>query len=140
MDPDASQYKLPLSTEYIDNYEIFSSKIPLSEKAIERLKMNGFVVMNDPFAPNRDEIAGPYKLLKNLEVPIFVSSDSLLHVYHIQFDETLRMVEEEHFYDDLWMISELMLAKSEADYNASSGEAKEAKKGTLPSSRWPKAS
>jgi len=128
VDPDASQYKLPLSTEYIDNYEIFSSKIPLSEKAIERLKMNGFVVMNDPFAPNRDEIAGPYKLLKNLEVPIFVSSDSLLHVYHIQFDETLRMVEEEHFYDDIWMISELMLAKSEADYNASSGEAKEAAK------------
>jgi hypothetical protein len=123
---DASQYKLPLSTEDIDNYDNFTSKIPLSEEAVGRLEMNGFVVMKDPFSPNRDEITSAYKLLKNFEVPIFVSSDSLLHVYHIQFDETLRGIEEEHFYDDLWMISEMMLAKSEADYNSSSGEAKEA--------------
>ncbi len=125
---DTSKYELPLLTEYIDNYENFTSKIPLSEDAVERLEKNGFVVMNDPFAPNRDEITASYKLLKNLEVPIFVTSDSLLHIYHIQFDETLRRIEEEHFYDDLWMISELMLARSEADYNATSGEAKEAAK------------
>ena len=123
---DASQYKLPLSTEDIDNFEDFNSKLPLSEEALERLEKNGFVVMKDPFSPNRDDITAPYKLLKNFEVPIFVSSDSLLHIYHIQFDETLREIEEEHFYDDLWTISEIMLAKSEADYNVSSGEAKEA--------------
>ncbi len=128
VEPDASRFELPLPTEDIDNYENFTSKIPLGEEALERLEKNGFVVMKDPFSPNREDITAPYKLLKNLEVPIFVSSDSLLHIYHIQFDETLRSIEEDHFYDDLWMISELMLSRSEADYNVSSGEAKEAAK------------
>jgi hypothetical protein len=125
---DASGYKLPLSTEDIDNFEDFNSRLPLGDEAVGRLEENGFVVMNDPFSPNREDITAPYKLLKNFEVPIFITSDSLLHVYHIQFDETLRRIEEEHFYDDLWILTEEMLAKSEADYNASSGEAKEAAK------------
>lgn len=125
---DASGYKLPLSTADIDNFEDFNSKLPLGEDSLERLEMNGFVVIKDPFSQNREDITASYKILKNLELPIFVSSDSLLHVYHIQFDETLREIEEEHFYDDLWTISEMMLAKSEADYYASSSEAKEAAK------------
>ncbi len=126
VEQDASDSKLPLSIDDIDNYETFTSRVPLGPEALERLEENRFVVVTDPFSPNRDEITSTYKILKNLEVPIFVSSDSLLHVYHIQFDETLREIEEDHFYDDLWMISEAMLAKSEADYEASSGEAKEA--------------
>ena len=121
-----SEYKLPLSTEDIDNFEDFNSKLPLGEEAVQRLEENGFVVVKDPFSPNREDVAAAYKLLKNFEVPIFVTSDSLLHIYHIQFDETLREIEEEHFYDDLWTLTEIMLAKSEADYDASSGEAKEA--------------
>lgn len=124
----ASGYYLPLSKEEIDNFEEFNSRLPLGEEAIGRLEKNGFVVMKDPFSPNQDDITAPYKHLKRLEVPIFVTSDSLLHVYHIQFDETLRRIEEEHFYDDIWMLTEEMLAKSEADYSASSGEAKEAAK------------
>ncbi len=122
----ASDSMLPLSIDDIDNYDNFTSRVPLGPEALERLEENGFVVISDPISPNRDEITSAYKTLKNLEVPIFVTSDSLLHLYHIQFDETLRGMEEDHFYDDLWMISEAMLAGAEADYDASSGEAREA--------------
>ena len=128
VEEDASGYKLPLSTEDIDNYEDFASKVPLGPGALERLEENGFVVIDDPFSPNRDDMTAPYKILKRIEVPIYVSVDSLLHIYHIQFSETLRRIEEEHFYDDLWSITEDMLAKSQAEYEASSGEAKEAAK------------
>ncbi|MGC9514633.1 DUF3160 domain-containing protein [Methanocrinis sp.] len=124
----ASGYELPLSREDIDNFEDFNSKLQLGDEELERLERNGFVVMKDPFSQNLEDITAPYKLLKRLELPIFVSSDSLLHVYHIQFEETLRRIEEEHFYGDLWTISEMMLARSVADYEASSGEAKEAAK------------
>ena len=34
-------------------------------------------------------------------MPIFVTSDTLLHLYHIQFDETLREIEEREFYPDM---------------------------------------
>ena len=123
-----SGYKLPLSMEDIDNYDDFASKVPLSPEEVRRLEENGFVVIIDPFSPNRDDMTAPYKIMKKLEVPIYVSADSLLHAYHIQFGETLREIEEEHFYDDLWSITGDMLARSQADYEASSGEAKEAAK------------
>lgn len=128
MEEDPSGYMLPLSMEDIDNYDDFASKVALSPEALDRLEENGFVVILDPFSPNRDDMTSPYKIMKKLEVPIYVSVDSLLHAYHIQFGETLRRIEEEHFYDDLCFITEDMLARSEADYEASSGEAKEAAK------------
>ena len=122
------RYSLPLSKDAIDNYDDFASKVPLSPEEASRLEENGFVVIIDPFSPNRDDMTAPYKIMKKLEVPIYVSADSLLHAYHIQFGETLRGIEEEHFYDDLWSMTGDMLAKCEADYEASSGEAKEAAK------------
>jgi len=125
-EPKVLQYDLPLSAEDIYNYEDFSSKIPLSEDAFALLEKNGFVVIEDPFLPKEDDITRPYNRLKNIEVPIFITSDSLLHLYHIQFDETLRTIEEEHFYDDIWKISKTMLAKSEDNYKTSTGNAKEA--------------
>lgn len=119
-------YDLPLSTDEIDNYEIFTSLVPLGEHSLKRLEENGFVVMADPFSPDQDEITALYRILKNHQLPIFVTSDSLLHIYHIQFDETLREIEEERFYDDLWTLTEEMLVRAEADSEASSGLAKEA--------------
>lgn len=47
-----------------------------------------------------------------------MTSDSLLHIYHIQFDETLREIEE-RFYDDLWTLTEEMLVRAEASSEAS---------------------
>ena len=124
-EPAALQYDLPLTTDQINNYDDFITKAPLSEDAVLILNANGFVVMEDPFVPGEEDITRPYDRLKRLEVPIFITTDSLLHLYHIQFDETLRSVEEDHFYDDLWQISETMLAKSEEDCQSSTGDAKE---------------
>jgi len=125
-EPAALQYDLPLTTDQINNYEDFITKAPLSEGAVSILGANGFVVMEDPFVPGEEDITRPYDRLKRLEVPIFITTDSLLHLYHIQFDDTLRSIEEVHFYDDLWQISEAMLAKSKEDYRSSTGDAKEA--------------
>ena len=75
-----------------------------------------------------EDITGPYDVLKERQVPIFITSDSLLHLYHIQFDETLRQIEEKEFYDDIWNISKALLRKAEEDYRSSSGDVKEAAK------------
>ena len=53
------------------------------------------------------------------DIPIFITSDSLLHLYHIQFDETLKRVEEEEFYDDLWKLDKAFLEASIEDYSRS---------------------
>jgi hypothetical protein len=49
-----------------------------------------------------------------------------LHLYHIQFDETLRQIEEREFYDLIWEISEELLNDSMESYENSDGELKEA--------------
>ncbi len=120
------QYQLPLETGEISNFQSFSSKIHLSESALALLKGNGFVVIEDPFDPEEEDITRPYERLKDEEIPIFITSDSLLHLYHIQFDETLRQIEEREFYDDIWEISSSLLEDSIEKYNSSEGELNEA--------------
>jgi len=120
------QYNLPLKNEEIYNFNDFSKKIPLDANALRLLKKNGFVVIGNPFNPEEEYITEPYKTLKQKEIPVFITSDSLLHLYHIQFDETLRQIEEREFYDTIWEISEELLNKSVEDYNNYNGDLKEA--------------
>jgi len=125
-----SQYSLPLSEKDIVNFSDFNKKIGgLSNKAKGLLKKNGFVSLNLPsLLRQADDITSPYKMLKDREIPIFITSDSLLHLYHIQFDETLRQIEEREFYNEIWEISKLLLDDSIEKYNNAGGDLKEALK------------
>jgi hypothetical protein len=119
-------YDLPLSTGDIANYGDVVSKIPLEADAESLLAEQGFVVIANPFNPQEEDIIRPYAILKEREVPVFITSDSLLHLYHIQFDETLRRIEEREFYDAIWQVSDHLLQQSLAVYGSADGEAKEA--------------
>ena len=114
----APQYNLPLPTNEISNFPDFSTKISLSKNALNLLRKNGFVVINNPFNPKEEYITQPYEILKDKEIPIFITSDSLLHLYHIQFDETLRQIEEREFYDKIWEISKELLEESVGGYGS----------------------
>jgi len=122
------QYGLPLKASQIDNFSDFSKKISLSRDALNLLKKNGFVVINNPFKSEEEYITQPYKTLKDREIPVFITSDSLLHLYHIQFDETLRQIEEREFYDKIWEISKELLGDSIKKYNVATGDLKTATK------------
>ncbi|MEA3254344.1 MAG: DUF3160 domain-containing protein [Candidatus Altiarchaeota archaeon] len=122
------QYNLPLQTNQISNFNDFSKKIPLSSKASNLLEKNGFVVVDNPFNSREEYITKPYKTLKDKEIPVFITSDSLLHLYHIQFDETLRQIEEREFYGNIWVISNELLKDSVNEYNSATGDLKEASK------------
>lgn len=122
------QYDLPVSTDQISNFLDFSTKISLSTEALKLLKKNGFVVINNPFDSKEEHITQPYKTLKDTEIPIFITSDSLLHLYHIQFDETLRQIEEREFYDKIWQISKKLLDDAIEKYKSTTGGVKEAAK------------
>ena len=55
-----------------------------------------------------DDVVQAYKTIKENDLPVFVTTDSLLHLYHIQFDETLKQIEQKEFYPDLIQISQAM--------------------------------
>lgn len=121
-------YKLPLQKKEISNYEDFFGKISLNDSALKMLESNGFVVIEDPYDSSEEDITAMYSTLENQEVPIFITTDSLLHLYHIQFDETLRRIEEEKFFDIIWKTDLALLNASIEKYNSTAGEEQEAAK------------
>lgn len=84
----------------------------LSEEQLQRLARDGFVV-----SPGSEkEFFTVYEQARYANVPIFVTSDSLLHVYHLLFDKTLRTAETKHFVQLLRDLNPAVLARADAQY------------------------
>ena len=124
LEANVSPYSLPLTTSEISNYGEFTQNISLTSESKDLLYKNGFVVLENRAAGNIFQ-SGPtrvdesYKDLKVAGVPIFITSDSLLHLYHIHFDETLKRIEEKELFDELWKLDKALLEASIDDYNKS---------------------
>ena len=136
-------HSLPLHADDIENYKDFFEKMPLTPEGLNLLQKNAFAVIPTPldiaeqeiFLESSGEMANPkddfvayYQLLKNIDVPIFITSDSLLHYYHIFFDTTLMRLERDLFYQDIWEISKEFFEASLQDYQQTEGDLKEAAK------------
>ncbi|MGC8873762.1 MAG: DUF3160 domain-containing protein [Chloroflexia bacterium] len=85
------------------------------------LARNGFVV-----SPSEEkEFYTLYEKARYAYEPIFVTSDSLLHVYHLLFDKVLRTLEQERFIPALRALNARMLEEVRAQYQALRGTALE---------------
>ena len=119
--PNAPGYTLPLDLNDIANYARMDSRFDL-QKIASLLEQNGFGVIDDfdfgrsAPADARENFAMPYECLQNLGVPLFITADTLLHIYHIQFDETLKDVEEREFCDDIHDLTAVLLDEALALY------------------------
>ncbi len=122
----APQYELPLEESEISNYEEFSQRVLTDEAALKKLKENGFVVISNPYNPEEEDITAMYSSLGNEGQLIFITSDTLLHLYHVQFDDSMSQVEQNELYDLLWELDRALLDASVEEYNNASGEEKEA--------------
>lgn len=120
------QYKLPLKESDFSNYKEFSHIFSTNTAALEKLEKNGFVVVPNPYNPKEEDITAMYEKLKGDDKPIFITSDTLLHFYHVQFDESMSDIEREELYDLLWELDSSLLNASVEYYKTSSGESKEA--------------
>ncbi|MFW6159018.1 MAG: DUF3160 domain-containing protein, partial [Planctomycetota bacterium] len=123
VDARAAQYKLPLDFDRVTNREAAAGWLKRTKGLAATLKKNGFAA-----GPARrgDDVVAFYKSMKTSGTPIFITSDSLLHLYHIQFDETLKHIEETEFFDDALALSVGLKARSEQLYRRLDGEEKEA--------------
>jgi hypothetical protein len=89
----------------------------LSEAQRERLARDGFVV-----SPGVEkEFFTVYEKARYANVPIFVTSDSLLHIYHLLFDKVLRTAEVQYFIPLLRDLNQALLAQTESQYQALQG-------------------
>ena len=99
--------------------DLSNVRIPfvLSQSQLERLARDGFVV-----SPGVEkEFFTVYEKARYANVPVFVTSDSLLHVYHLLFDKVLRTAETEHFIRLLRELNQALLARADQVYQALQG-------------------
>ena len=90
---------------------------PLSSDQLARLGQSGVVV-----SPGQEkEFFTVYEKARYDNVPIFVTSDSLLHSYHLIFDKVLRTAERQYFIPLLHQLNQAVLAEADAQYQALRG-------------------
>lgn len=88
--------------------------VPLSPEQRARVAANGFAV-----SPGETkEFYELYERARYDNIPVFVTSDSLLHVYHLLFDKTLRRAEMTAFIPMLKRLDAELLRTSVAQYEA----------------------
>jgi hypothetical protein len=119
------QYTLPLNLNRITNFSTVSDKYIKNQVEKDLLRKNGFVVVKRGAT---DNITTFYKNLLGESIPIYVTADTPLHLFHILFDETLKEIEEESFYPDIIKVTEKFLESSKNDYKKYDGDLKEAAK------------
>jgi hypothetical protein len=105
--PRVPAYPLPLDLDKVVNFKEVAAALGLADDE-PSLRANGFAVL--PGKGNEDIVA-PYKDLKRRGVPVFITADTLLHLYHVQFDETLKDIEEREFYPDMVALTEALIAR-----------------------------
>jgi hypothetical protein len=89
----------------------------LSPDQLQRLGQSGVVV-----SPGEEkEFFTVYEKARYVNVPVFVTSDSLLHSYHLIFDKVLRTAERQSFIPLLQELNEAMLAQTDAQYQELQG-------------------
>ena len=95
--PAVPPYPLPLDVRTTENFtKINDLLLKNDERAQSELKQYGVVVID--WGKEHDIIA-PFKFLRRSGIPIFVTSDVLLHLYRIQFLESLKEIEEGELFD-----------------------------------------
>ncbi len=89
----------------------------LSQDQIDRLADAGFVVSPG----DEKEFFTLYEKARYDNVPIFVTSDSVFHIYHLLFAKVLRTAEVEYFIPLLQDLNAILLSRTDELHNALTG-------------------
>ncbi len=120
--PSIPEYDLPLSPKDISNFDQVTKVFPFNSISREKLLKNGFLVVNW----HGNDVIFAYKSLSESGIPIYVTSDSMLHLYHVQFDHLLSEIEENSLFPMLTELTEVLLRESQRQYDNLDGSLKEA--------------
>jgi hypothetical protein len=122
----APQYSLPLKPSAVTNLEATAAALEIGPQARALLLKQGFVVTDLKLMPGCEDVAAAYKAIGASQCPVLVTSGSLLHVYHILFDNTLSSTEANYLYADVWRVASGLFARCVELGNDSSPEVREA--------------
>ncbi len=109
-------YTLPLDLNKVQGLD----QVTLTAAQRALLAQNGFAVAA-PVPGQYREFYQIYEQNRYDTVPVFITTDSVYHVYHLIFDKMLRDLETGYFIADLKTLTTSMLAASTTQYQALKG-------------------
>jgi hypothetical protein len=112
----SGSYSLPLDLSQV----VMNDELKLSDAQLSMLSKNGFVVAPPEPGAYR-EFYLIYESNRYSGAPLFITTDSIYHIYHLIFDKMLRDLETEHFITDLKSLTSAMLGASTAQYQSLKG-------------------
>jgi hypothetical protein len=113
-------YTLPLDLNQVQNL----SAVDMTAAQRSLLAQNGFAV-SAPVAGQFREYYQIYEQWRYSDIPVFITTDSVYHIYHLLFDKMLRDLETDHFTVDLKSLTSAMLTASNLQYQSLLGTALE---------------
>ncbi len=112
----APQYTLNADLSNIENLDQFSN---LTQAQRNLIAKNGFVVT----PTDSEQLFYIYEDNTYKKIPGFVTTDSVLQLYHIFYDYSLRNLETDFLYDDMIQLNNSMISQLAASYKAVQNEA-----------------
>jgi len=94
----ASQYSLPVNLNEVSGYSELQNWLGINSEQEDFLSKNGFVVLRvNAFETLKDF----YEYAYYAGMPILITTDAVLHTYHVLFDETLKRIEMNELIDKI---------------------------------------
>ena len=112
VDPSLVAAQIPQDLSGVENLAAFG----LGDPEREALRGHGFFLADS----GRRQIYEQYKDAKERGVPIFVTTDGLLHTLHVVYDYALRVMEVRRFSDDLKVLTEAVQSRMQSELDAAS--------------------
>ena len=113
--PSVKLYQIASDLQNITNRDRYK----FSPQAENILSKNGFVVVPSPYR----EFFSSYENNRYDSTPNFITTDAMLHNYHLYFDHLLRTLEKDKLRGELNTLTGLMLTESQKQYQALKGTA-----------------
>jgi hypothetical protein len=111
--PAVVPYKVNPDLSNITNRSMFQ----ISDQAKDMLVKNSFAVVPNDYR----EFFELYETERYEPVPLFITTDSILHNYHLFFDHLLRTIETDKLASELRVLNKAMLEQSRNQYDTLKG-------------------
>jgi hypothetical protein len=93
-----TQYPLPVNLNEVEYYGDLQNWLQITPQQQSLLSQNGFVVLR---VNGFGTLSDFYNYSYETGMPILVTTDAVLHTYHVLFDETLKEIETNEFIGEL---------------------------------------
>ncbi len=111
--PLVEPYRAAADLSNVTNRDSFQ----FSAEALRLLTKNSFVVVPSPAR----EFFSVYEINRYDMIPNFVTTDAMLHNYHLYFSHLLRTLEKDILREELRLLTESLLAESQTQYQILKG-------------------